>query len=736
MTFVKIKDDTWDFVDTRGEETHRPLESGVAVELPKEWRIFGPFRAVNIGWPGVQEKVEVAALREIKSIPDSLVAGQECKHGQNVSFAGDMLDFGKHFGGHALGQHAYALAELELDEDMDLTFGAGADYWMQWWIDGELVYDTSKVGNRVEPSSRTDHSFSRHFSAGTHLLAVRLISGSGSWVLKAGVLRGKEALAVFNSSDRWKFVTELKEIHPPAREGGMCTMAINVDRCLADETIECEFQKIDHTGNFGIVFGAQDSGHYYYAQVPWHGQLPRARGVWAAISKTDGSGYVRNLSLQLMTNVPAYVKGDWLTLKVQRSGNTIQMWVNGVKGPSVTDMTYGPGRAGLAGFSLYRVRNLRINGRAADGKPWPGGDQRGKPWFHLSPDPSLGDIQSSTGLCKMNDEIVAAINVGRDASVQGTNAKWTSYFYSSPDHGRTWNRRDDSKEGGRTFNPAEGAIFPGFPLQVAPGTMRAWLWSKEAETIAYRDSTDKAASWSESKPCTRTGDWHKFWESHDWYGLNWVEKLKNGNLLAILHCGHRGTHKTIKDKTWMTWPGFHTESWATLSPDMGLSWSPPVPTDHAAGLPDESGAHPNIDMIEPTVAQLPTGRIVLLARPCASPFMWQTHSDDGGQTWSMACYAPFTGHGYANLVCTTSGYLVVVKRGPGLALNISVDRGVNWDQGTMIDYAGSFNGRMVEVEPDVVLMIYPEAGDEVRPSYVRTQLIRITPDGPVPLPRA
>jgi hypothetical protein len=99
----------------------------------------------------------------------------------------------------------------------------------------------------------------------------------------------------------------------------------------------------------------------------------------------------------------------------------------------------------------------------------------------------------------------------------------------------------------------------------------------------------------------------------------------------------------------------------------------------------------------------------------------------------MACYAPFTGAGYPNLVCTKSGYLVVAKRGPGLTLAISTDGGVNWDQGTMIDYQGAFNGRMVEVEPDVVLVVYPEAMDDKRPAYVRAQLIRITPDGPTPV---
>ena len=40
---------------------------------------------------------------------------------------------------------------------------------------------------------------------------------------------------------------------------------------------------------------------------------------------------------------------------------------------------------------------------------------------------------------------------------------------------------------------------------------------------------------------------------------------------------------------------------------------------------------------------------------------------------------------------------------------------------------------MVEVEPDVVLVVYPEAMDDKRPAYVRAQLIRITPDGPVPI---
>jgi hypothetical protein len=51
----------------------------------------------------------------------------------------------------------------------------------------------------------------------------------------------------------------------------------------------------------------------------------------------------------------------------------------------------------------------------------------------------------------------------------------------------------------------------------------------------------------------------------------------------------------------------------------------------------------------------------------------------------------------------------------------------------MIDFPSIFNGRAIEVEPDVVLVAYPRAQDEVRPMQMRIQRIRITADGPQPL---
>ena len=85
------------------------------------------------------------------------------------------------------------------------------------------------------------------------------------------------------------------------------------------------------------------------------------------------------------------------------------------------------------------------------------------------------------------------------------------------------------------------------------------------------------------------------------------------------------------------------------------------------------------------------------------------------------------------MVATRSGYLAIITRGPGLCLHFSSDEGVNWDYGTVIDFPDVFNGSAIEVEPDVILVVYPQSMDEIRPSFVRVQRIRLTAHGPVPL---
>jgi hypothetical protein len=543
------------------------------------------------------------------------------------------------------------------------------------------------------------------------------------------------ALASVTFSNRWQFLPDLGEIRPARREGTTFgtaldwdhTMAIAADRCLAEETIECEFQ-MGPEGNFGVILGAQDSGHYYTVQVPRWGQLWRARGFWACICRADGSGHLRILKMQLMPNVVCH-RNAWLKLKAQRRGNRIQMWVDGVKGPSVADDTYGPGRAGLTGFAKYIVRGLKIDGQPVDGPAWQEGDHRGKPWFVPVPDTSQGDLQNTQGgkLLKLSDdEILLAMRLCRKENDHIGNWENISIgLFLSHDGGRTWSPH------GVTENTVWGRSFV-----VEPGRIRVIHDRRPEFALSYSDSTDKGLSWSEPVAVKLLGDWKRqILQDRTWniFCGSDFRALNDGSLLGVILHGYLDLNGVIPNRGSGTWGTEVAQPYCTLSTDHGLSWSEPVPMDNAALNDGDLPESPCGGFSGTAVAQLPGGRIVALARPFHSPFMWQTHSDDGGKTWRMACYAPFSGGGGQPLLATRSGYLVSIKRGPAVCLHISTDGGVNWDEGTIIDYPPYFNGAMIEVEPDVVLVVYPESMGEIRPSFVRAQRIGITPEGPIPI---
>jgi hypothetical protein len=155
--------------------------------------------------------------------------------------------------------------------------------------------------------------------------------------------------------------------------------------------------------------------------------------------------------------------------------------------------------------------------------------------------------------------------------------------------------------------------------------------------------------------------------------------------------------------------------------------------DNAALFDGVEPDSPHGGWSETAFAELPSGRIVAVCRPYRSPYGWQTHSDDGGRTWQCCTYLPFSPSGGPQMIATQSGYLAVVGRETGLGLHTSVDGGVNWDAGTLLDHDCWFNGFMVEAEPDVALIFYFCPGrTSDQSSCPRMQRVRITEDGPVP----
>lgn len=713
---VTVDGQSWECIGAAGTVVRDvPAGNGVPeVELPEEWRLFGPF----------PREAAPAGVARLTGLPDALTVGGTTAAGQEVRREADLFDVGRMLGGCQAGQQAYLMAEMTVPRGMHCTIGLGVEWWMQWWVDGALVYDSMAVSSFVKPPSVEADHFDVDLSAGTHLVVVRIISQARIWLMRAAVLSAPQvARARVEVSDAWRFLADQEEIRPPERPYWDHHLAVRTDLCLADETIECEYQQNWDSGNFGIVFGAQDSSHYYWAQVPFWGQLPRGRAYYAAISVADGSGHIRTLEMRLMPNVPCHAN-VWRTLKVERRGGRMQMWVNGVRGPCVTDTRYGAGRVGLSGFAKFRVRHLRLDGRPVAGPAWPAGDQRPQPWYWPVPDLGLGDVQPSGILLKLSDEeLLLAIIIGDKSSCHTLHAgNSATRLYLSRDGGRTWAPHGTTAQAinGRWWVPE-------------PGLIRMVDFDRG---FTYRDSRDKGRTWSAPVHGRLLGDWQRdLLRDRTWNLLYGFCRLNDGALLAVILHGYDGLYDAIPNAGHMTWGAVMAQPYCSLSADEGRTWSEPVAMDNAAGNLGDRPDAPCGGFSETAVAQMPGGRIVAVARPFASPFMWQTQSEDGGRTWRMACYAPFSGAGGPTLVATRSGYLALFKRGPGCGLTISADGGVNWDEGTMIDYPCTFNGSAIEVEPDVVLVVYPQSMDETRPTRVRAQRIRITPDGPVPLPR-
>jgi hypothetical protein len=104
-------------------------------------------------------------------------------------------------------------------------------------------------------------------------------------------------------------------------------------------------------GDAGIIVQARDSENYHWVHIPWGGQQTRAKHFWAAISRVDASGYVRNLKLSMVPGIPAEPTAAttrWYKIAVECFGSEIRTWIDGVPGPTVRTEKIRAGAIGLA----------------------------------------------------------------------------------------------------------------------------------------------------------------------------------------------------------------------------------------------------------------------------------------------------------------------------------------------------------------------------------------------------
>ena len=138
---------------------------------PTAWRVFAKHREAGQNW-----KVDPG---KHLTIPARL-AGVE---GQWVLMDGP-IDLAAIAGGFRERDAAVAMTSVWSPRDMTVRMGAAADWWMQWWVNGQPVYDTMRRGNDAGVTP-TAHTFDVQFKQGWNTLTVKVLSGSAGWRLIA-----------------------------------------------------------------------------------------------------------------------------------------------------------------------------------------------------------------------------------------------------------------------------------------------------------------------------------------------------------------------------------------------------------------------------------------------------------------------------------------------------------------------------------------------------------------------
>ena len=178
------------------------LASPAQAELvwPKEWAAFGPAepdRGMTLG--GLPDGKSLLPGEILRTIPQELVIRGQKFAREKVLLTDNAIDLGRWFDGVERGKTVYLFARINAEEDMQAQIGTGADWFMQWWLDGQPIYDTLGTGNQAFPIAITNHVFSVSLTKGEHILAVAVISGSNSFVFAAG---GPKELEMATSGKR------------------------------------------------------------------------------------------------------------------------------------------------------------------------------------------------------------------------------------------------------------------------------------------------------------------------------------------------------------------------------------------------------------------------------------------------------------------------------------------------------------------------------------------------------
>ena len=491
-------------------------------------------------------------------------------------------------------------------------------------------------------------------------------------------------------------------------------LAVYNAQSFGDFEIEFDFRWNIFCSGGGLIFRGKDASHYYLIDFPCTGQQYRAEYFWAAICKIDERGWTEVLRTETVSGTPSEI--GWVhKIHLVVQGNVIRLFVNGRPFSIVTDDTYaGPGHVGLYAYdglgnsACCSFRNVRIRGQMSQ----PCWDNNVKPvqnWYYPTTEETYGPVQHLHSFTRTpGHDLLMKLGVCDEFHGEGHHVILTR----SSDNGRTWSPMEKLPD-----HLGEGGL-----ITHAGNLYQLRMKAEPPFEIGRCESTDDGHTWSNWEACGNV----VFPPDVDQVIGNQLIQLKDGTLVWFMY---RRTSQPVDDRQNVK-NGITHWSYCIRSTDGGRSWSEPIDLDG----PRPEGFE-NFLMIaknfgsETCAAQTRDGKLVSFIRPFFEPVMWETWSDDGGQTWTPIHRGPF-----GNWACTTtmlttaSGVIFLAGRHPGLAAQISYDDGMTW---TCYRFDTTFwaNGFAMEIQPDVVMFGSTAKYGDPR---VRVHLFRMTPDGPVP----
>jgi hypothetical protein len=465
----------------------------------------------------------------------------------------------------------------------------------------------------------------------------------------------------------------------------------------------------------GFIFRAVSKSDFYLLHFPCCGQAYRAQHFWVALSHMDMSGYLRLIDMKMINRVDSTNLKKPHTVDLAVSQDEIHVLIDKIGVFNVSGLKSRAGLVGLAQFnygSEYRscIANVNVDGTAEAAECWNEAVEQKTNWFY----PCINDImpgQSSPGplLKDQYGRLLLYFSVTkRDADLAGARKQ---YLTCSEDGGKSWTK------------PEETIGLSGTPDIFSDGRLRAIGY--QDSHIFIQDTPDEGVTWSEpvkKQKIQKPVGLDTFF-APDLMGRSLL-KHSSGSLI-LFFCGkHSSTLGSAEGSSILTWGSTHVQVFSTYSSDNGDTWSPLINLD---GTADHEGnlVNGNMDLTEVCAIEKGDGVITGFIRPIYSPWMWEIRSDDGGKTWQPLVRGPFPGYATSNLLRTHSGALVFGSRMPGLTLHASLDDGLTWDQGTIIDSGMWAMGSMIEVVPDLVLYCYMDSFG----SNMRAQFFKVTDHG-------